>query len=211
MVTPTRYDCINPASIDVTLGSQVRVYDAVVSVGWKAPWAINGWQVRPRRGILYAIADWILGRPLAVLDAATPHPRTTAITVRHGEPFLLRPGVGYLMHTYETITPGEYVVVVDGKSSVGRLFCKVHETAGYVDPGFSGTVTLEVTVEHPTIIYGGMRIGQIRAHTVVGGAKSYAECGRYTGDAARGAVPSHAWKQLREDGIVDGDGGVLQW
>jgi deoxycytidine triphosphate deaminase len=201
MLDPWDSALLNPASIDVTLGEEIRVYNDVASVGYRPPWAINGWQVRPRRGAWYTLLDWLLGCPVAVIDAAKPM-RTTALQVKRGEPFLLRPGIGYLAHTTERISAGHHVLVVDGKSSVGRLFVKVHETAGYIDPGFVGGVTLEMTVEHPTILYGGMRIGQVRAHTVVGEARSYAERGHYVGAAARGAVPSQAWRQLREDGIV---------
>jgi deoxycytidine triphosphate deaminase len=205
MLTPWDPALLNPASIDVTLGEEIRVYNDVTSVGYRPPWAINGWQVRPRRGAWHTLLDWLLGRPVAVIDAAKPM-RTTALRMKRGEPFLLRPGIGYLAHTAERIAAGEHVLVVDGKSSVGRLFVKVHETAGYIDPGFIGGVTLEMTVEHPTILYGGMRIGQVRAHTVVGVARSYAERGHYVGLAASGAVPSQAWRQLREDGIVEADG-----
>jgi dCTP deaminase len=108
----------------------------------------------------------------------------------------LRPGVGYLMHTVERIHTKKYVPVLDGKSSIGRLFMKIHETAGYGDPGFNGQYTLEVTVVHPLRVYPGMRIAQMRFHTILGEVqKLYA--GNYTGEAAKGPVPSRAWRQFK--------------
>jgi dCTP deaminase len=72
---------------------------------------------------------------------------------------------------------------------------KVHETAGYGDPGFSGNYTLEVTVQHPLHVYAGMRVAQIRFHTIVGNVeKPYA--GNYVKETATGPVASRAWKQF---------------
>jgi dCTP deaminase len=108
----------------------------------------------------------------------------------------LEPNVGYLMHTIERVHTKKYVPVLDGKSSIGRLFMKVHETAGYGDAGFDGQYTLEVTVVHPLRVYPGMRIAQMRFHTILGEVqKLYA--GNYTGEAAKGPVPSRAWRQFR--------------
>ena len=89
----------------------------------------------------------------------------------------------------------KYIGVVDGKSSLGRLFVQVHCTAGYVDCGFRGNVTLEVTVTHPIVVFAGMRIAQIRFHTMHGEVgKLYS--GNYTGETSKGAVASRAYKQF---------------
>ena len=95
------------------------------------------------------------------------------------------------MHTVERIRTDFYNPVLDGKSSIGRLFVKVHETAGYGDPGFNGQYTLEVTTSmFPVRLYPGMRICQIRFHTLEGALASYEETGHYKGEAAQGAVGS---------------------
>jgi dCTP deaminase len=69
-----------------------------------------------------------------------------------------------LARTEETVTlPDDIVARVEGKSSNGRLGLLVHATAGYVDPGFSGTLTLELSnvANLPIRLYRGMKIGQI--------------------------------------------------
>ena len=109
---------------------------------------------------------------------------------------ILRPGDGYLMHTRERVWTGKYVPVLDGKSSIGRLFISVHFTAGYGDPGFNGQYTLEVTTLYPVRLYAGMRIAQMRFHTTCGTVqKPYA--GQYQGETAKGPVASRAWRQFR--------------
>ena len=132
---------------------------------------------------------------LGTLDARQ-EPRTEKRTFDSEYGLTLHPGVGYLMHTVERIWTEKYVPILDGKSSIARLFMKVHETAGYGDPGFDGQYTLEVTVGDRSLrIYAGMRIAQIRFHTIVGQVeKPYA--GNYTGEAAKGPVASKAWRQF---------------
>jgi dCTP deaminase len=111
------------------------------------------------------------------------------------EGFILTPGEGYLMHTRERIWSDRFVPVIDGKSSIGRLFVQVHQTAGFGDPGFDGQYTLEVTVKYRTRLYPGMRIAQVRFHTIVGSVEQYA--GNYTGEAAEGPVASKSYKQFK--------------
>lgn len=110
------------------------------------------------------------------------------------EGYILRPGVGYLMHTQESVRTDKYVPIVDGKSSIGRLFILIHYTAGFGDPGFSGQYTLEVSTLYPTKLYPGMRICQIRFQTLVGEVSLYQ--GHYQGTTAIGAVASHAYEQF---------------
>jgi dCTP deaminase len=109
--------------------------------------------------------------------------------------FVLLKGIGYLMHTAERVRTGHYVPVLDGKSSIGRLFIAVHVTAGYGDTGFDGQYTLEVTAQHPVVVYPGMRFCQIRFHTTVGDVQPYH--GNYTGEASMGPVPSRAYNQFK--------------
>ena len=115
------------------------------------------------------------------------------------EGFVVHPGKGYLMATAERVHTDKYVGCLDGKSSMGRLFLLCHFTAGYVDPSFSGQLTLEVATHEASIrLYAGMRIAQIRFHAMLGEPMKYE--GNYHGDAAKGPVPSALWKQFRKAG-----------
>jgi dCTP deaminase len=173
-IDPFNLEQLNPVSYDLTLGRQVAVY-----VGWADRW--KGFVDQPLNH---------------VLDA---HEKPKIETHEIGEEgFVLRPGFGYLMHTEESIWTDTYVPVIDGKSSLGRLFVQIHSTAGYGDPGYLGQYTLEVTVTHPVRLYAGMRIAQIRFHTIKGPIKLYK--GNYTGEDARGPVASKTWKQFEKDG-----------
>lgn len=116
--------------------------------------------------------------------------------------FVITPGTLYLMHTLERIHTDKYVTVLDGKSSIGRLGIKVHETAGYIDPGFNGQPTLEVTCVHPVRIYPGMRFCQVRFHTLLGHVSLYGGASsHYTGGNAEGPVPSMSWQQFKKDDV----------
>lgn len=119
------------------------------------------------------------------------------------EGIVLQPGRAYLMHTAEKVHTKNYISVLDGKSSLGRLFISVHETAGYIDPGFAGHVTLEVTVTHFVRVYAGMRFCQIRFHSIVGKPVLYGPetGGHYVGAFAEGAVPSMCHEQVKEAGL----------
>lgn len=86
------------------------------------------------------------GAPVPYLDARV---RPGTYSFKFDDGMALHPNVGYLMHTVERVATKKYVPVLDGKSSLGRLFMKIHETAGYGDPGFDGQYTLEVTVMYP--------------------------------------------------------------
>jgi dCTP deaminase len=112
------------------------------------------------------------------------------------EGFILQAHSTYLMHTAERLFAADTVPVVDGKSSLGRLFISVHQTAGYIDPGFDGQVTLEVTSYHSVRVYAGMRFCQVRFHPIVGKVVPYE--GHYQKDSAAGAVPSMVHKQMEE-------------
>ena len=80
------------------------------------------------------------------------------------EPFILHPGEFVLGQTLERVTlPDDLVARLEGKSSLGRLGLLIHSTAGFVDPGFSGNLTLELSnvANLPITIYHRMPIGQI--------------------------------------------------
>ncbi|HUF52652.1 MAG TPA: dCTP deaminase [Dehalococcoidia bacterium] len=89
---------------------------------------------------------------------------TELIQIAEDEPFIIQPGTFFLGSTLETITlPDDIVARVDGKSSLGRLGLLVHATAGYVDPGWTGRLTLELSNQSqmPIALYYGMRVAQI--------------------------------------------------
>lgn len=89
---------------------------------------------------------------------------TELVTVAEGEPFVLHPGEFVLGQTLERVRlPGDLVARLEGKSSLGRLGLVIHSTAGFVDPGFEGNLTLELSnlANLPVTIYEGMPIGQI--------------------------------------------------
>jgi dCTP deaminase len=103
----------------------------------------------------------------AVLDPKKPESfkgNMRTITVENGESFIVQPGEFVLGVTQESITvPNDLVVRVEGRSSLGRLGIIVHSTAGFVDPGFSGTITLEISNLNrlPVALYPSMRVCQI--------------------------------------------------
>ena len=94
---------------------------------------------------------------------------TELVTIGHNQPFILQPGAFCLATTLETVTlPDDLVARVDGRSSLGRLGLLVHATAGYVDPGWTGKLTLELSNQSqmPIALYYGMRISQISFFTL---------------------------------------------
>ncbi len=89
---------------------------------------------------------------------------TTEVKTSESDPFILHPGEFVLGATLETVGLGNDVVArLEGKSSLGRLGLLIHSTAGFIDPGFTGQVTLELSnaANLPITIYPGMKIGQI--------------------------------------------------
>ena len=89
---------------------------------------------------------------------------TELLTVEDDEPFMLHPGEFVLGQTLEWVElPDDLVARLEGKSSLGRLGLLIHSTAGYVDPGWKGNLTLELSnvANLPISLYFGMKIGQI--------------------------------------------------
>jgi dCTP deaminase len=101
----------------------------------------------------------------AYIDVRRPMEDLTELVVVEGdEPFILHPGEFVLGQTLERVTlPDDLVARLEGKSSLGRLGLLIHSTAGFVDSGFSGNLTLELSnvANLPITIYHGMPIGQI--------------------------------------------------
>jgi dCTP deaminase len=99
------------------------------------------------------------------IDPAADQSDLTRVVEPDGdEPFILHPGEFVLGSTHEVVTlPDDIAARVEGKSSLGRLGLLTHATAGFVDPGFSGHVTLELAnvATLPIKLYPGMKIGQL--------------------------------------------------
>jgi dCTP deaminase len=89
---------------------------------------------------------------------------TELVVTPSGEPFVLHPGEFVLATTLERVTLGaDLAARLEGKSSLGRLGLLVHSTAGFIDPGFTGQVTLELSnvATLPIRLWPGMKIGQL--------------------------------------------------
>ena len=99
------------------------------------------------------------------IDPAEDQPDLTRlIEVERGEPLILHPGEFVLGSTFEVVTmPDDLAARLEGKSSLGRLGLLTHSTAGFVDPGFSGHVTLELSnvATLPIKLWPGMKVGQL--------------------------------------------------
>ena len=116
--------------------------------------------------------------------------------------FVLHPGEFVLGSTLETVTlPDDLAARVEGKSSLGRLGLLTHATAGFVDPGFSGHVTLELSnvATLPILLYPGMKIGQLCFFRLSSPAEnpygSAAYGSHYQGQ--RGPTASRSWQNFQ--------------
>jgi dCTP deaminase len=123
---------------------------------------------------------------------------TQLIEVGVDEPFMLHPGEFVLGSTLERVRLGVDVVArLEGKSSLGRLGLLIHSTAGFIDPGFEGHITLELSnvATLPIAIYPGMKIGQISFYQMTTAAEypyGSPELGsKYQGQSGPTASRSH--------------------
>nr|WP_297428011.1 dCTP deaminase [uncultured Actinotalea sp.] len=100
-----------------------------------------------------------------VIDPAQDQPDLTRLVeTEDDEPFVLHPGEFVLGSTYESVAlPDDVAARLEGKSSLGRLGLLTHSTAGFIDPGFTGHVTLELSnvATLPIQLWPGMKIGQL--------------------------------------------------
>jgi dCTP deaminase len=126
---------------------------------------------------------------------------TQEVEIAEGDAFILHPGEFVLGSTYERISlPDDIVARIEGKSSLGRLGLLIHSTAGFIDAGFSGHITLELSnvANLPITLYPGMKIGQVSflqmttpADVPYGSAKVGS---KYQGQ--RGPTPSRYWENF---------------
>lgn len=133
IIEPLDLSCIQPASVDIHLDKKLRVFRS-----WRSPFYID------------------VKRNLEDL--------TEIVEIEDENPFFLQPGEFVLGSTMEDITlPDDIVGRLEGKSSLGRIGLLIHSTAGYVDPGWQGHLTLELSnvARLPVTLYSGMKIGQV--------------------------------------------------
>jgi dCTP deaminase len=133
IIKPFNESCLQPASVDVRLDRKLLVFRT-----WRYPFYID---VRQNLESLNEVVE-----------------------IEDDKPFFLQPGEFVLASTLEDIgLPDDLVARLEGKSSLGRIGLLIHSTAGYVDPGWRGHLTLELSnvAKLPVTLYYGMKIGQI--------------------------------------------------
>lgn len=141
------------------------------------------------------------------IDPSVEQPDLTRMVEPKGdEPFILHPGEFVLASTYEVVTlPDDLASRLEGKSSLGRLGLLTHSTAGFIDPGFSGHVTLELSnvATLPIKLWPGMKIGQLCVFRLSSpaeypyGSSKYGS--RYQGQ--RGPTPSRSFQNFHRTKI----------
>ena len=131
---------------------------------------------------------------------------TREVIAEDDEAFILHPGEFVLASTYEIITlPDDIAGRLEGKSSIGRLGLLTHSTAGFIDPGFSGHITLELSnvANLPVKLYPGMKIGQLCLIKLSSPAEhpygSAIYASRYQGQ--RGPTPSRSFMNFHKSKI----------
>jgi dCTP deaminase len=133
VIEPLDASCIQPASVDIHLDNKLLVFKT-----WRHPFYID---------VKQNVDDL-----------------SESVEIDEDRPFLLNAGEFVLASTLESITlPDNIVARLEGKSSLGRIGLLIHSTAGYVDPGWQGHLTLELSnvAKLPVTLYYKMKIGQI--------------------------------------------------
>lgn len=158
-VEPFNPEFAGPNSLDVTLGDTLLIYDMIAS---------------------------------DVIDPDAP-PGTLKLMMPHSEHrrtgWLLKPGRLYLGATAERVELHGVAAMLTGRSSLGRLGVDCHVSAGLIDDGFAGNITLEIRVVHPIILRPGMRFAQLVFEPAQGERRPYR--GRYQNDAGPVASRFH--------------------
>ncbi|WP_425955810.1 dCTP deaminase [Xylanimonas sp. McL0601] len=141
------------------------------------------------------------------IDPSQEQPELTRLVeVKDDEPLVLHPGEFVLGSTYESVSlPDDIAARLEGKSSLGRLGLLTHSTAGFIDPGFSGHVTLELSnvATLPIMLWPGMKIGQTCFFRLSSpaenpyGSQKYGS--RYQGQ--RGPTASRSWQSFHRSAV----------
>lgn len=183
-VTPTDPELIQPASLDLRLDNRFCAYAPL-----PAP---------------ELILDTTPARPLPIIDPALDQ---AGLMFEHevpeGESYILGPGAFALASTLEHVRiSGAFAAKLEGKSSLGRLGLLVHATAGWIDPGFFGTITLELfnAAPHAIRLWPGMKIAQLAVmslHTPARRPYGNAGLGSHYQSQPRGPQGSQGWRNFR--------------
>jgi len=136
------------------------------------------------------------------IDPSLQQDELTSLVEQTGDdPFVLHPGEFVLGSTFEMVTlPDDLAGRLEGKSSLGRLGLLTHSTAGFIDPGFNGHITLELSnvANLPITLWPGMKIGQLCLFRLSSAAEfpyGTKQAGsRYQGQ--RGPTPSRAYRNF---------------
>lgn len=128
-----------------------------------------------------------------VLDMKKPN-KTMSLSIPE-DGLMLEPGKLYLGRTIEYTKTDNYIPMLEGRSSIGRLGLYVHVTAGFGDVGFSGYWTLEIQCIQPIIIYPGVEICQIYYHAIEGEYEEY-NSGKYQNN--NGIQPSLLYRDFEK-------------
>ncbi len=173
VIDPLDESLIQPSSIDVRISNLYRVFR------------------NHTRGVIDVKAD------------TTDLTELVEIPDDGSQPFMLHPGEFVLGSTLERIAvPDDLVARIEGKSSLGRLGLLIHSTAGFIDAGFDGHVTLELAnvASLPITLYPGMKIGQVSFMQMTTAAdRPYgqgATGSKYQGQ--RGPTPSRYFENFRQ-------------
>jgi dCTP deaminase len=149
------------------------------------------------------------------IDPAEDQPELTRLVeTRADTPFILHPGEFVLGSTFELVSlPDDVAARLEGKSSLGRLGLLTHSTAGFIDPGFSGHVTLELSnvATLPIKLWPGMKIGQLCFFRLTSAAEHPYGTGpygsRYLGQ--RGPTASRSHLNFHRTDVSRTDAGAL--
>lgn len=172
---------VGPNSYDVRLAPAVKVYDKCKVLhdwyaerGWPTPYMDHA----PRSGCATPTDRLTFWRPLQPLRMDVEEPATEIPVPEAG--LTLYPGVPYLMQTAEWVEAYGLRPDIDGRSSCGRLFVCVHQTAGRGDDGFRGRFTCEVTVTWPVVLLPhDVPLAQVSFTTLSGEQAPYGEGRKY--------------------------------
>lgn len=171
-ITPFNPNQLNPNSYNLRLSNELLVYNT------DPPFVSDGGLTWSKDGIL---------------DMAKENPHYVFSIPKDG--YILRPGVLYLGRTIEHTVTRDFVPMLEGRSSIGRLGISIHATAGFGDVGFSGFWTLEISCVQPVRIYPGVEICQIYYHTIEKDRDILTyDGGKYQNNS--GIQPSMLWKEF---------------
>lgn len=182
-IEPYVAENVGPNSIDMRLHEELFIYDTQAL--WERENVRLGYDAK--RG---SIMEW-QRKAHPILSMTEANPVKKLLIPEEG--LVLMPGTLYLGRTIERMHTKHYVAKVDGRSSVGRLGMNIHATAGFIDTGFDGTITLEISVTHPVRVVPNVRICQVWFMEMQGETRLYE--GRYQGQVEATASRFHTGRE----------------